>query len=80
MTVRAKFCVTTISQVSWNTTVREITLEPRYDESIPEDERFSRYTPSGKLTMTVTNPAVIEALKIGQFYYLELFPAANVVG
>lgn len=44
-----------------------------YDESIPEDQRYARYTPSGSLTITVDNPAV--EFELGKSYYLDITPA-----
>lgn len=44
-----------------------------YDDSVPEDQRYARYTPSGELRITVTNPAV--SFVPGQSYYLDITPA-----
>jgi hypothetical protein len=49
-------------------------LEPRYDESIPEDKRFSTATPSGKLILQVNNPPVVDQLELGKVFYLDLIP------
>lgn len=70
--VRAKFQVTAITSHSWGGT--EIVLEPRYDSSIPEDRRFSDATPSGKMTMLINNPAAVDQLKLGQFFYVDFTP------
>lgn len=40
-----------------------------YDASIPEDQRFTKYTPSGSLEMFVDNDAV--TFIPGQYYYLD---------
>jgi hypothetical protein len=39
-----------------------------YDASTPENERFTKATPSGSLTMTVDNPDVV--FRPGRNYYL----------
>lgn len=44
-----------------------------YDDSVPEDQRYARYTPSGELRIAVTNPAVV--FEPGQSYYLDITPA-----
>jgi hypothetical protein len=44
-----------------------------YDESIPEDQRYAKATPSGTLTITVDNPAVV--FEPGASYYLDITPA-----
>lgn len=72
--VRAKFEVTAITKFSGYGDSCEITLEPRYDQSIPEDQQFNKATPTGKLTMWVNNPAAIEELKLGRKFYLDFNP------
>lgn len=42
------------------------------DPSIPEDKAFTKYTPSGKLEVSIDNPAVESMLKVGETYYLDL--------
>jgi len=41
------------------------------------NESWSKATPSGQLTMTVTNPAAIDALQIGKTYRLMLEEAPS---
>lgn len=45
------------------------------DDSIPEDQTFHKYTPSGLLQMTIDNEAVAEKLSVGEPYYLDITPA-----
>lgn len=73
MTVRAKFQVVEIAEV-WNKAARKIVLEPRYDTSIPEDQRFAQATPSGRFEMTVDNPSAVAALPIGKQFYIDISP------
>jgi hypothetical protein len=42
-----------------------------------EDNTFARYTPSGELTLTITNPDLLGKLKPGQVFYLEFTAAAE---
>lgn len=72
MTVRAKFQVTQVTSFTFG---GEVKLEPRYDETIPEDRRFSKATPSGELRMRIDNPAALEQLKPGKFFYIDLTEA-----
>ncbi|MEU1275344.1 hypothetical protein [Streptomyces sp. NPDC005799] len=44
-----------------------------YDTSIPEDQRYAKYTPSGELKIQVDNPAV--SFEPGKQYYLDFTPA-----
>lgn len=39
------------------------------------NEEWSEATPSGKVEMTLTNPAVFGAFEVGQDYYVDLWPA-----
>lgn len=67
MTIRAKFEVISVENET-------VTLEPRYDETIPEDRRFNEATPWGRLEMFVNNPAALEQLQPGRVFYLDLVP------
>jgi hypothetical protein len=40
-----------------------------------ENHIFSKATPSGELTMTISNPEAAAALKTGQCYYMDFTPA-----
>lgn len=73
MTVKAKFTVTQVTH--YEGTGAHITLEPRYDKTIPEDQRFHDATPTGKFEMYVSNRAVIDEMRPGKVYYVE-FTAA----
>jgi len=48
-----------------------VTLNTQYDPEVAEDQRFALLTPSGFLQMQVTNPVVLDQLKVGQVYYLD---------
>jgi len=76
MKTRAKMVVSEISTNRYNVnngTVK-IRLECQYDPTIPEDQKFFSMTPTGHFEMTVNNPAVIEQLQLGKFFYLDLVP------
>lgn len=77
MSVRAKFAVTEIRTHYWHPTGRTVVFEPRYDTSIPEDQRFAQATPSGRFEMFVDNPAALAQLPIGQQFYIDITPAAS---
>lgn len=74
MNVRAKFRVVSVTEHDGGDKARTIKLAPRYDETIPEDQLYHKATPTGELSMYVTNPAVIEHLKVGKDFYLDLTP------
>lgn len=71
--VRAKFTVIAITDRGNPT--KTITLEPRYDSTIPEDRRFCQATPWGRLEMSIDNPAAVEQFRIGQAFYVDFSPA-----
>lgn len=48
---------------------RTFEFQAQYDESVPEEQRYARATPSGTITMTVDNPAV--SFRPGTLYVLE---------
>ena len=72
--VRAKFQVTAVTEFAWSNVHKEVTLEPRLDTSIPEDQRFTSAIPSGKLKMIVDTPSALEQFQIGNIFYLEFIP------
>lgn len=71
-TIRCKFTVSSVTTYQGGN--RKVTLAPQYDQSIEEDRRFSKYTPSGSLEMLVDNPNVIDALQLGKTFYIDLTP------
>ena len=71
-TVRAKFQLQDSTEHAWNKEGRTLTFRPHYDTSIPEDQRFAKYTPNGEFKMFCDNPVVIEGLELGKFYYFDI--------
>ena len=53
---------------------RKFVFRAAYDDTIPEDRSFNRYTPTGHLEMVVDNPAVEALFKLGQQYYFDVSP------
>jgi len=51
-------------------TMMAVTDKPFDPDGNSDDNSFSRWTPSGELKMTITNPALVNALKEGEKYYL----------
>jgi len=71
--VRAKFTCLSIKQYAYGG--RELSFVAVYDDGTPENQRFSKATPSGTLTMTVDNPPAAEFFILGKEYYLDLTEA-----
>lgn len=75
--VRAKFkCTSYLQHAGWQSGVRggrEFSFDPVCADEVPENQRFHKATPSGKLTMYVDNPDV--DFEPGKTYYLDFTPA-----
>ncbi len=76
--VRAKMQVVKVAKLTWGAT--EVTLTPVYDQSIEEDRRFSKATPTGgsSIQLTIDNPPASDQLALGKFFYVDFneVPAA----
>lgn len=79
-TVRAKFRCQTENTKVYNRQVaaesgasREYEFMAVSDTSTPENARYAKATPVGRLTITVDNPAVV--FEPGTEYYLDFTPA-----
>lgn len=75
-TVRAKFRCTQEVATRWGGTAdpsRAYNFDAVYEADKPEDQRYAKATPVGKLTMTVDNPAVV--FEPGRSYFLDISPA-----
>lgn len=74
--VRAKFTVQSIKRESWDQGKSgEVVLTPQYDESIEEDRRYSKATPSGSITMRIDNPPALDFFTLGKKVYVDFTPA-----
>lgn len=75
MTTRAKFRCVTESRSAFvvEGDVRTYEFSAQYDQTIPEDQRYAKYTPSGSMKITVDNPNV--QFKLGAQYYLDITEA-----
>lgn len=74
--IRAKFRVTEVTFFGDHTdpkATKRYKLTAIYDNSTPENERFTKATPFGELNMTVDNPDV--QMKSGDIYYLDFTKA-----
>lgn len=74
-TVRGKFVVDQVTRFAGN--YARVFLDARYDSKLPEDQRFAEATPNGKIEMTVTVPAVIEAFQPGKVFYVDFVEAPD---
>ena len=77
MTVRAKLQLAEITNRIGDQ--KTVTFEAHYDDTIREDQRFQRYTPCAKISMTIDNATALEQFKLGEHYYLDFSPIPAVV-
>ena len=81
MSVRAKFFVTEIKHTGTpgSDPYATITLAPVFGTygNGQANESWSKYTPSGKIEMAVTNPAAIDQFAVGQSYFVDFTPAGK---
>lgn len=54
---------------------KRLRFDTQYDDTIPEDQRFQKATPSGHAELVVDNPAAVAQFKEGQAYYVDFTPA-----
>jgi hypothetical protein len=80
MSVRAKFQLSHIEQNAWNKDDRKLVFTPQYDQAIPEDQAFAKFTPSGRFEMNCNNPAALEQLELGKYYYFDITPCEENEG
>jgi len=67
--VRAKMQLTEITDTTWGG--KRLKFSTVYDQSIAEDQKFQKATPSGSIEMHVDNPAAISQFTLGGYYYVD---------
>jgi hypothetical protein len=72
MAIRCKMRLEDVVRNSWGG--RKAFFSCAYDDTIPEDQRFQKATPSGSAEFVIDNPKASEQLVIGEYYYLDLHP------
>ena len=72
--VRAKFQLQEVRHNHYGSG-KTLVFRPMYDNSIPEDRRFAKATPSGEFTMYVDNEAALNQLHLGERYYFDITEA-----
>lgn len=76
MSVRAKFkCQSKIIHGEGESQFAALNFQAVYGDG-KENKEWSKYTPSGNLTMSVTNPAAFGWFEEGKEYYLDFTEAA----
>ena len=76
---RAKFNVSGVFKNEVGSAIVNLYAVYKGDESSPENESFSNSTPSGNVTLWVTNPAAIQFFNqlAGKYMYLDFTEATG---
>lgn len=74
MTVRGKFKVQSVTTFDSATPYAQVKLAAQYSGT-PEDNSYSKATPTAELTMTITVPEVIDFFKPGAVLYADFSQA-----
>ena len=78
--MRAKFFVTSVEKPydgAEKVNFSPVTSKPFDGEGNSEDNTYSRWTPSGALSLTITNPALHGKFTQGQKFYADFTEAAE---
>ena len=77
MAMRCKMQVSQITEHA-NSVGKTVRFEARYDQVIPDDQRFMAATPSGHVEMFVTNAGALDQLTLGTAFYVDFVPVEAV--
>jgi len=76
MIARCKFQVTNVLPAYPNSepesTAKRLVLETRYDNTVAEDQAFTKYTPTGRMDVVIDNPNVTSQLNVGDHVYIDI--------
>lgn len=77
--MRAKFKIESVLKTEHGETLkmRAVSDKPFDSAGNSEDNSFAKWTPSGVLEMSITNPALIGQFKPGDAYYLDFTKVEN---
>jgi len=80
--MRAKFIVNEVSDVSYRggSSCQKLTMAPVTDthykgDGENEDNTFARYTPSGEIRLSITNPNLKGEIEAGDIFYIDFIKA-----
>ena len=71
--VRAKLRLSEVTDYGGSS--RKYTFNAVTDDKTPENQKFAKYTPTGKFEMMCNNPEVFPQLEAGKEYYFDISPA-----
>ena len=73
---RCKFYVHSVERLVGSEPTGEevIKMRTEYSDSVPDDLKYSLYTPSGSMEFRVNNPAIVGKFQPGDQVYLDITP------
>ncbi len=74
LNIRAKFQLQEVREHASNSGGKTFVFRPCYDTSIPEDQVFMKYSPTGEFSIFVTNPVVLAEWTLDEHYYFDVTP------
>lgn len=76
MTARCKFQITNMLPAypssEPESPAKRVVFETRYDNTVAEDQAFTKYTPTGRLDVVIDNPTVTDQFKVGDLVYVDI--------
>lgn len=69
--VRGKFKLQEVIQTNWGGDGRTLVFRAEYDPDLPEDQSYSKATPTGEIRMQVDNPQALQQFELGKAYYVD---------
>ena len=75
MSVRAKMTCTMNKVSPEYPDQQQVRLEAVYSNGDDDNASWSKYTPSGQLTLNITNPLAFGQLEQGKTYWIDISPA-----
>lgn len=81
MNVRCKMKLTQIVSTEYHPgyVQKRFVFEAQYDNSIEEDRRFAKASPTGRFEIQVDNPVAADAFTVGEYYYFDAIPVPKPV-
>jgi hypothetical protein len=75
--MRAKFQVSKVERFPGQDriTCNAVAAKSSPADGSDEDNTYAKFSPSGELSLTIANPALIGMIEPGQKYYLDFTPA-----
>jgi len=70
---RCKFVCSSIEPQEYSDTSK-VKFETRYCPEVPDDERYTKYTPWGEMVVGISNPNALALLEVGKAYYIDVRP------